>query len=269
MITVDLLLWIPFLVFFALLKAVLPIVAVKRTCDACTDECYRTAVRVNAWLLEGVLGLKFNVIGQLPQGRLQRMLVISNQRSWFDILALQTLIVPRGPIIKFLIKKELIYVPVVGWICLALNFPRLTRGQQPGGREKDFDSVTSAVMELDNSPFALLNFIEGTRFTSAKRDSNTSRYQHLLNPKTGGFRIMPENLPHADIIDVTLIYPREMNFWECLSGRLKQLDVHVSCSKADDISDINQWVNARWDEKEALHQANHARVNNRMNDGMN
>ncbi|MFT5793611.1 MAG: 1-acyl-sn-glycerol-3-phosphate acyltransferase [Saprospiraceae bacterium] len=253
-ITINLLLWIPFLVFFALLKAALPVAATKRGCDFCTDQCYRSAVAVNSWLLEGALGMQINIIGDLPKGRLQRMLVISNHRSWFDIIALQTVIVPHGPIIKFLIKKELIYVPVVGWICLALNFPRLTRGQQPGGREKDFDSVTSAVMELDNSPFALLNFIEGTRFTPAKRDSNNSRYQHLLNPKTGGFRIMLNNLPHADIVDVTLIYPCEMNFWECLSGRLKRLDVHVSCSKADDITDIKQWINARWDEKELLYQ---------------
>ena len=175
MITVNLLFWIPFLVIFAALKATISNAAVQRYCNFCTDWCYRTAVTINAWLLEGILGLKINIIGELPTGRQQRMLVISNHRSWFDILALQTVITPRGPIIKFLIKKELIYVPVVGWICLALNFPRLTRGQQPGGREKDFDSVTSAVMELDNSPFALLNFIEGTRFTTAKRDSNKSR----------------------------------------------------------------------------------------------
>ena len=256
MITINLLLWIPFLVFFALLKAAVPLAAVKRGCLFFTDQCYRGGVVVNAWLLEGALGMKINIIGALPQGRQQRILVISNHRSWFDIIALQSVIVPNGPIIKFLIKKELIYVPVVGWICLALNFPRLTRGQQPGGREKDFDSVTSAVMELDSSPFALLNFIEGTCFTPTKRDSNKSRYQHLLNPKTGGFRIMLDNLPHADIVNVTLIYPWEMNFWECLSGRLKRLDVHVSCSKADDITDIKQWINARWDEKEMLYQAN-------------
>ena len=253
-ITVNLLFWIPFLILIALVSALLPLPAVRRGCYFCTDLCYRWAVLVNALVLQKLLGIRFNISGDLPRNRLTRMLVISNHRSWFDILALQTVIVPHGPIIKFLIKKELIYVPVVGWICMALNFPRLTRGKQPGGREKDFDSVTNAVMELDSAPFALLNFIEGTRFTEAKRAKSESRYRYLLNPKTGGLRIMLDNLPDSDIVDVTLIYPKDFNFWECLSGRLQQLDVHISCSKTRDIDDIKQWINQRWDEKDVRYQ---------------
>lgn len=253
-ITVNLLFWIPFLIFFALISALVPLPAVRRGCYFLTDRCYRGAVLVDSLVLQGMLGIRFNIKGDLPRNKLNRMLVISNHRSWFDILALQTVIVPHGPIIKFLIKKELIYVPVVGWICMALNFPRLTRGKQPGGREKDYDSVTNAVMELDSAPFALLNFIEGTRFTEAKRDLSKSPYQYLLNPKTGGLRIMLDNLPDSDIVDVTLIYPENFNFWECLSGRLKQIDVHVSYSKTSDIVHIKEWINERWDAKEKLYQ---------------
>jgi 1-acyl-sn-glycerol-3-phosphate acyltransferase len=253
-ITVNLLFWIPFLIFFALISALVPLPAVRRGCYFLTDRCYRGAVLVDSLVLQGMLGIRFNIKGDLPRNKLNRMLVISNHRSWFDILALQTVIVPHGPIIKFLIKKELIYVPVVGWICMALNFPRLTRGKQPGGREKDYDSVTNAVMELDSAPFALLNFIEGTRFTEAKRDLSKSPYQYLLNPKTGGLRIMLDNLPDSDIVDVTLIYPENFNFWECLSGRLKQIDVHVSYSKTRDIVHIKEWINERWDAKEKLYQ---------------
>lgn len=253
-ITVNLLFWIPFLILFALIPALIPVAAVRRGCYFCTDLSYRGAVGGNSFWLQRILGIRMQVTGDLPTSKWQKMLVISNHRSWFDILALQAVIVPHGPIIKFLIKKELIYVPVVGWVCLALNFPRLTRGQKPGGKGKDFDSVTSAVMEMDNSAFALLNFIEGTRFTPAKREQLKSKYQYLLNPKTGSLRLMLENLPHCDIVDVTLIYPTDMDFWEILSGRLKQLEVHVTCNPADEIKNVKQWVNSRWQEKEARYQ---------------
>jgi hypothetical protein len=61
-------------------------------------------------------------------------------------------------------------------------------------------------------------------------------------------------LPHCDIVDVTLIYPTDMDFWEILSGRLKQLEVHVTCNPADEIKNVKQWVNSRWQEKEARYQ---------------
>lgn len=251
-ITLNLLFWIPFLIFFAIISALVPIPAIRRGCYFCTDLSYRGAVGGNSFWLEKILGIHLKVTGDLPTSKRERTLVICNHRSWFDILAVQAVLVPRGPIIKFLIKKELIYVPVVGWICLALNFPRLTRGQKPGGKGKDFNSVTSAVMEMDRTPFALLNFIEGTRFTPLKQQRLKSKYRYLLKPKTGGLRMMLDNLPDADIVDVTLIYPQDLNFWHCLSGQLKQLDVYVTRSKGAQIQNIKQWVNDSWDKKESL-----------------
>ena len=90
-------------------------------------------------------------------------MIIANHRSWFDIFALQTLICRRGPMLKFLIKTELLWVPVLGWVCVALNFPRLQRKGDRRTRTRDLGIVQKASLQLGASPGALLLFPEGTR----------------------------------------------------------------------------------------------------------
>ena len=41
-------------------------------------------------------------------------LVLSNHQSWVDILALQTTLNQKIPMLKFFLKKELIFVPFLG-----------------------------------------------------------------------------------------------------------------------------------------------------------
>ncbi|MBD3647964.1 MAG: 1-acyl-sn-glycerol-3-phosphate acyltransferase, partial [Pseudomonadales bacterium] len=150
-------------------------------------------------------------------------------------------------IIKFLIKRELVWVPVVGWICLALNFPRLNRGRDPEARERDYQAVAEATTGLGEKAVALLNFAEGTRFTPEKHRAQASPWQHLLKPKAGGLRIMLENTRQAEIMDITLAYPTPgFTFWRCLSGELPYVRVHIDYCTAVDVEDSTTWLNERW-----------------------
>ena len=54
-------------------------------------------------------------------------LVTSNHQSWADILMLQYQLSRRMPILKFFLKQELIWVPVIGLCWWALEFPFMKR----------------------------------------------------------------------------------------------------------------------------------------------
>lgn len=246
-ITVNLLFWIPWLVVIALIKFVVRANRFSALCDRWVAHIYRFAVWFDTFLLQRCLGIEFEIEGEPPVDSNLDFIVLSNHRSWFDILLLQAIVVSRGPMLKFLVKQELIYVPVVGWICLVLNFPRLNRGKSETGRSKDYLSVASAT----KTPGALMNFVEGTRFTREKHLVQASPYKHLLTPRIGGLKIMLANQPQVSILDVTLVYPAEdLNFWACLSGRWRHFIIKLEYHNASEISDPQTWLTALWEEKD-------------------
>jgi 1-acyl-sn-glycerol-3-phosphate acyltransferase len=178
---------------------------------------YRAAVAVDRWWLQRALGLRFPVCGPRPRAG-EHCVVVANHRSWFDVLALQSALVPSGPILTFLIKQELVRVPIVGWICLAMGFPRLTRSRDR--RAADAAVILRALAERPAGGSAILTFAEGHRFTAARHRQSGSPYRRLLPPRPGGLRVLFDALPaQTAVYDVTLAYDREeASFWGCLSG---------------------------------------------------
>ena len=69
-------------------------------------------------------------------------LVLANHQSWVDILILQNIFHGRIPMLKFFLKKELIWVPVLGQAWWALDFPFMKRyskkilEKNPGSKAK-------------------------------------------------------------------------------------------------------------------------------------
>ena len=251
-ITVNLLVWIPFLVLFAVLNLI-PVKKFQQLCYHCTAISYRFAVTGNTFWLTRVLRIDFRIHGHLPGDTTRPLIIVSNHKSWFDILLLQAVVVPGGPILKFLIKSTLVYVPVVGWICLALRFPRLTRGGSLSQNRKDFKAVSQVAQQTSSSSDALLNFAEGTRFTQEKRTQLKSPYQYLLPPKSGG--ISNGHVKHPSIIhciEHSLEPAGGDNFWTCLSGSVRSIEVWTECTNADELGNSKQWLEARWEEKERL-----------------
>ena len=54
-------------------------------------------------------------------------MVNCNHQRWVDILVLQHLLNRRIPLLKFFLKQQLIYVPVIGLAWWALDFPFMRR----------------------------------------------------------------------------------------------------------------------------------------------
>jgi 1-acyl-sn-glycerol-3-phosphate acyltransferase len=256
-IVTNLVIWLPLLLLAALTRAVLPFGFVSKTTEKVVDAIYRLAVNIDAWWISRVLGIELELEDDLQVlaglAPTESPVVICNHQSWFDIFLLQTLISGRGPILKFLIKVELLWVPVPGWVCLALNFPRLKRKGDAESRSKDLRSVESASLRLGTEPGGLLVFPEGTRFSQEKRDRSNSEHQHLLQPKSGGFTVIQRSMPEdTSVLDISIRYNRgDMNCWRCMSGAVDRIFVKVESFQMRDIQDATEWLNRRWAVKDS------------------
>ena len=155
-------------------------------------------------------------------------LVNCNHQSWADIFVLQHLLNRRIPMLKFFLKQQLIYVPVIGLAWWALDFPFMKRHgkaelrKRPELRGQDAEATRRACEKFALVPTSVMNFAEGTRFTAAKHRSQSSPYRHLLKPKAGALALalnaMGEHF-HS-LIDVTIVYPGGApNFWEFVCGK--------------------------------------------------
>ena len=265
------------LTFWALLLLVLlPAKAAPRTRPwfrRAAARIYRAAVRVDNVLLERISRASWRGHA-LSLDPTRPHIVLSNHRSWADVFLVQSLIATRGPIVTFLCKRELLYLPIVGLIILAFDFPVLRRRAQRGTgarprRGDDRRRVTEAAAALLESPAAILSFAEGTRFTVAKRDANrrdaldrraasgiAPQYEHLLPPRAGGLAAMIEALAPGggSIVDLTLAYPRPCSFWEFLGGAagLVEMAWETVPIATVESEEATNWLNDRWRRKEQL-----------------
>ena len=163
-------------------------------------------------------------------------LVNCNHQSWADILVLQHLFTRRIPLLKFFLKQQLVWVPVMGLAWWALDFPFMRRhseevlNKHPKLRSKDRETTRRACEKFSLIPTSVMNFCEGTRFTQVKHQRQRSPYRHLLKPKAGGIALALNAMGdrfHA-VLDVTIVYPDGApDFWQFLSGRMKRARVRV------------------------------------------
>ncbi len=201
-------------------------------------------------------------------------LVISNHRSWADILLLQHVFNRRIPFLKFFLKKELIWVPLLGVAWWALDFPFMKRyskeylKKHPERKGKDIETTRKYCERFKYSPISVINFLEGTRFDYKKHEQQQSPFRHLLKPRAGGIGIvlssMGENL--SKIVDVTIIYPENnppVDFWDFLKGKIPAAVVNIRSypipekfagknyeKDAAFKKDFQDWINKIWEEKD-------------------
>jgi len=216
------------------------------------------------WDISGIEGLN-------PR---QWYLVVCNHQSWVDILVLQHVLNRRIPLLKFFLKKELIWVPIMGLAWWALEFPFMRRRSEaylqrhPEERGKDAATTRAACEKYALVPTSVMNFLEGTRWTPDKQQRQQSPYRHLLKPKAGGVTLALDAMGEkfGAVLDITLIYPAGTpNFWQFLQGhvprvivRARTLPVPQAQPAAGQGSEqalretCQLWVNQLWSDKDAL-----------------
>lgn len=272
LLVINTLFWCVFLFAFALIKLALPFGGVRRQIDRALNAIATAWISCNsgwmrltqatAWDVQGVAELRY-------QGW---YLVNCNHQSWVDIFVLQHVLNRRIPLLKFFLKQQLIYVPVIGLAWWALDFPFMKRHgkaalrRNPQLRAQDRETTRRACAKFARVPTSVMNFAEGTRFTAAKHRSQGSPYRHLLKPKAGALALalnaMGEQF-HA-MIDVTIVYPAGApTFWQFLCGRTPQVILRARqlpipaafCSgdyegDADFRGQFHRWLASIWEEKD-------------------
>jgi 1-acyl-sn-glycerol-3-phosphate acyltransferase len=114
-------------------------------------------------------------------------------------------------------------------------------------------------------PVSVMNFVEGTRFTPAKHDAQSSPYRHLLRPKAGGLAFVLDAMGDAlhAVLDVTIVYPQgRPTMMDLIAGRVRDIRVHVRELPIDAAlvgsydedtafrGRVKLWVNTLWHEKD-------------------
>ena len=236
LLALNALFWVPILLCFAIVRLILPFKSVRLLIDPVLVTIAETWISGNsgwmkltqrtAWDVEGIAGLD-------PQNW---YLVNSNHQTWADIFVLQHLFNRRIPLLKFFIKDQLKWVPVMGLAWWALDFPFMRRHSEeylklhPEMRGKDQAATRKACEKFALIPTSVMNFLEGTRYTPAKHAKQQSPYRHLLKPKAGGIALALNAMGDRfqAILDVTIVYPDGApNFWGFLCGKLKRVIVRV------------------------------------------
>lgn len=209
----------------------------SKVADKTVIEVTNRWIKANNALIDNILPHKDWRISLPENVNTQgKYLLISNHQSWVDTSIVQYISENRLPLTRFFTKFELIYIPVIGQAFYFLDFPMMRRhskeaiAKNPALKGKDIEEAKRACALLKHKPFTLLNYLEGTRFTKAKRDSQHSPYKHLLKPRAGGLSLALNALS-ADIegiLDMTIVYPDGTPTYSDLwKGNIKRLGVDV------------------------------------------
>ncbi len=270
--TLNTIFWfIPILVL-AVVKLLVPIPPLRRSITRLIMWFGDQWVVVNRYMLAGGGTLNWQAETSEALKLDGWYLVIANHQTWVDILVLQTVLSRRIPFLKFFIKQELIWFPVLGVAWWAMDMPFMKRyppsylAKHPEKKGKDLEATRKACEKFKDTPTSVISFIEGTRFSEAKRDSRQSPYRNLLAPRAGGIAIALSSMGKMfdAVLDVTLVYPdRIPKFWNLCCGENVRVvaEVQVRACEANLVGgdyqgdrayrrDIHQWLSRIWQEKD-------------------
>lgn len=257
----------------AVFKAVLPSKRARLACNPMLTGLGESWIAVNSAMIDRFTRTRFNVAEPASLHADGHYLVLANHQSWVDILVLQKVFNRRIPFLRFFLKRQLIWVPVLGLCWWALDFPFMGRythkqvAKNPALGKRDMEATRRACEKFRTIPVSVMNFVEGTRFRPEKHASQASPYRHLLKPKSGGvafvINAMGESL-HA-ILDVTIVYPGgSPSIWDLIGGRIPEVQVAIRERPIPESliggnyqedrafrARFQQWMNAIWEEKDA------------------
>ena len=266
--------WCLILFIFAFIKLITFTAKTRQQFSKLLILIGRAWINSNSFFFELVLKVKFDIQGLEHLSPKESYLVISNHCSWTDIFVLQHIFRQRIPFLKFFLKKELIWVPLLGVAWWALDFPFLKRysrqflKKHPELRGKDMETTRKYCEKFKFSPVSTMIFLEGTRFNLQKHQEQKSTYRHLLMPKTGGITLIFSSMGNyvSNVIDVTIVYPKNeppVGIWDLLQGkissivvRVKILSVPKNVGSEDYLKnkasrgEVKQWINKLWQDKD-------------------
>ena len=272
LILINTLLFLPLLLLVALAKLVAPVQPFRKACTIVLNAIAWYWIGFNNTLMNLLHRVEWDVRGAEELSKEHWYFVTCNHQSWADIPAIQYVLNSKIPLLKFFLKKQLIWVPLLGVAWWALDFPFMHRhtkeqiAKRPELKGKDIEATKAACEKFRYTPVTIFNFMEGTRFTPEKHQRQNSPYKHLLKPRAGGtafvFGAMGEMI-HT-MLDVTIVYPGgRPGIWDYLCGRVRKIVIDIRTREVPERFlgmdyennrevrvDFQRWVSEIWAEKD-------------------
>ncbi|ABV38778.1 phospholipid/glycerol acyltransferase [Shewanella sediminis HAW-EB3] len=269
--------WAGLISIGGLIKLLLPFTAGRNFLTKIMNKFMWSWATCNGGILFLLADIEWDIEGLEKLDKHGWYLLISNHLSGLDI-AVQTYVLRNHiPMLKFFLKRELLYVPLLGLGCWALDMPFMSRTspaklkKNPKLKGKDLASTRRACEKFKTMPTSIINYVEGSRFTEEKRIRQDSPYRYLLRPKAGGiaFTLSAMGEQFTNLLNVTLVYPEAESdpLSEVMHGKIKKITVKVEVLPVPEVDnkryfseaqyrvEFQRWLNQLWEEKdEQIHQ---------------
>jgi 1-acyl-sn-glycerol-3-phosphate acyltransferase len=271
--TINTVVWFVPVMTLGVLKLLLPVTVLRRVLTRWLMWCAENWIAVNGLTLRGSGSRNWRADGVESLDRYGWYLVLANHQTWVDIVVLQVALNRRIPLLKFFIKQQLIWFPLLGLGFWALDMPFMKRhspsylARHPEKKGGDLEATRKACQKFRHTPTSVINFVEGTRFSEAKRVARNSPYEHLLLPRAGGIAVALSAMGEVfdAILDVTLVYADgPPKFWDMICGdrvdvtvEIRALPVDRELVAGDYQNDrefrryVHRWLGRLWEEKDA------------------
>jgi 1-acyl-sn-glycerol-3-phosphate acyltransferase len=262
------------LLFIAIIKMLIPLQTVRRPCSRLLAGIAASWITVNSAMISLFTRIQFQVSDIQGLRSDGSYLVLCNHQSWVDIPVLQKVFNRRIPLMRFFLKSQLIWVPVLGLAWWALDFPFMKRhsksqiARHPELRRQDMETTRRACERFRGIPVSIMSFVEGTRFRPWKHARQSSPYRHLLRPKVGGMAIVLNAMGNVlhEVLDVTIVYPGgRPSMLDLMTNRIGRVQVYISQHRIpDDLLGgdyqrdteyrlrLQHWINGLWEQKDKL-----------------
>ena len=236
-ITVNTVIWFIPILWITIFKLLVPIKSFRQMMTRWIMGIGENWVSCNAVILSLDYSNSFDVRGIEGLNRRDWYLVIANHQTWMDIIVLQFILNRRVPFLKFFIKQELIWFPILGLVWWAMEMPFMKRysksylAKHPEKIGQDFKATQVACKKFRSTPTTVINFIEGTRFTVEKKTRRNSQFQYLLPPRAGSIALALTSMGSMFnvILDVTLVYPKGAHkFWDLCCGECDRSIIKIN-----------------------------------------
>lgn len=272
--TANTIFWFIPIFVLAIFKFVLPVPVIRRVITRWLMALGEHWISVNTFMMQNAGTVEIESRGLENLRRDGWYLVVANHQTWVDIVVLQAVFNRRVPFLKFFIKQELIWFPLLGVAWWALDMPFMKRyspsylAKNPHMKGKDLDTTRRACEKFRDTPTSVLNFIEGTRFSEKKRIDRKSPYEYLLQPRAGGLAMALSSMGElfTGLVDVTLVYrDGATSFWDMCCGHPVKVIANVREKPLQDWlihgdyqhdrefrRRLHAWLGETWSEKDAI-----------------
>lgn len=264
-----------FIVFFGFIRYLIPIKPIRNAITNMINDIFPAVwTDINGGILRLAGKIQWEIKGEGTLNPQHWYFVFANHQSWADIVVMQHAFNRKIPLLKFFLKKELLWsLPMGGLACWMLDYPFMKRynkaylRKHPEKKQADIETTRQACERFKQRPTSVMNFLEGTRFTSQKQKDRSSPYSYLLRPKAGGVAFVVSELKDyiKEVIDVTITYADENpTFWKFLCGKISKVSVHYQVIPLEEQlygdyyqnpafrRQFQRWINGLWQEKDKV-----------------